>query len=80
MTANTVRKQATEIQVGDIIRAHGARFEVIEVCRYTDDGRLVQANISRWLDGRIATGYFGPGKTFNHQGTDSASFLVEVKS
>lgn len=74
-TLTTVR--ATEVQIGNIIHAYGARFEVVRIVRFTEQD-VVQANIARWLDGRIEVGYFGPSKDFNFQGTSCGMFRIEA--
>ncbi|HIA2362687.1 TPA: hypothetical protein ACU92F_007434, partial [Burkholderia contaminans] len=77
----TKRINQLEIQVGNIVHAYGARFEITEVRTYDErDERLIAmgrdkvvAAKGKWLDGRIETGYFGPTKDFNFQGNSGAS-------
>lgn len=73
-----------ELNVGDIVHAHGARFEVYcatmykeHEAKYKEHGPIMNAQ-ARWLDGRTETGYFGPGKDWTFQGNKLATLNIET--
>lgn len=78
----------TELQVGDVAHAYGARFEITQVTEYEErDPQLIAAGLdkvvaahARWLDGRIERGYFGPTKDWNFQGNAHASVAIEPRT
>lgn len=69
LPANFETIPVTELNVGDVVRFHGARFQVHTAAMYRDGaaGPVMTAHAT-WLDGDIMTGYFGPGKDWNFQG------------
>ncbi|WP_041494491.1 hypothetical protein [Burkholderia sp. KJ006] len=74
-----------EIEVGNIVHAYGARFEIFEIHTYAErDENLIAmgrdkvvAAVGKWIDGRIEPGYFGPDKNFNFQGNAGVSLMIE---
>lgn len=62
----------TELNVGDTVRFHGARFQVHTAAMYKDHGPAehgpVMTALATWIDGETMPGYFGPGKDWNFQG------------
>jgi len=75
-----------ELNVGDIVHFHGARFEVHTACMYREEdfgkanghGPVMVAH-ARWLDGAVVSNYFGPGKDWNFQGNKLASAHIECQ-
>ncbi len=74
------------IFVGDIVRFHGARFEITTTRIYKEtDERLIEngcfnvmcAN-GKWIDGQIVDGYFGPTKDWGFQGNKNATVMIEM--
>ena len=75
-----------ELNLGDVARAHGACFEIIEVVMYRQDadhkakygdmGPTVCAK-GRWLNGAVVKGYFGPGVDWTFQGNKGAEIYIE---
>lgn len=82
----TKRINQLEIEVGNIVHAHGARFEITEVRTYAEhDKQLlamgrdkVVAATGKWIDGRIETGYFGPEKDWTFQGNSGVTLRIEA--
>lgn len=61
---------------GDVVFAHGAKFEVTSTEIYDD---LMVAH-SKWLDGDIIPGYFGPDKGWTFQGNSRVElYILNVK-
>jgi len=82
----TIVIRTTDLNVGDIVHFHGARFEIYNTTmfreteeRYKIYGPVMVA-MGKWLDGAIVNGYFGPNKDWNFQGNKNASVCVEMKS
>lgn len=76
----------TQMRVGDIVHAHGARFRVKEIRNYAlssfpdrQGPDHVVVNIAEWLSGRIERGYFGPNKDWNFQGNHNVSLWIEPR-
>jgi hypothetical protein len=65
-----IQKSVTDLNVGDIVQAHGAMFEIIsqELVKELDGSSVVAIPVGKWLSGRIETGYFGPTKNWVFQG------------
>jgi len=78
----------TELQVGNVVRFYGARFEIVNAVMYRQDAdHIAQYGVishtmvakGKWLDGEIITGYFGPTKDWNFQGNSNASVTIEIQ-
>lgn len=82
----------TQLTIGQIARAHGARFEIVStresrghIDGYCAYGRFeefvgpspVAYAIGRFIDGEPQPGYFGPGKDWSFQGNANARVRVE---
>lgn len=66
----------TQLNVGDVVRFHGARFQVHTAYMYRDQlGQAftdpVMVALATWLDGDVMPCYFGPGKDWNFQGNEA---------
>lgn len=80
----------TELQPGNIVHAYGARFEIttmqilvtVSSARDHQQGLVTSPFImlaeSKWLDGKIVDGYFGPTRSWKFQGNDGALVDIEV--
>jgi hypothetical protein len=86
MSMTTKQISTTELNVGDIVRFYGARFEIYSTAMYPerDDPRFaangpVMVAMGKWLDGEIVRGYFGPGKDWNFQGNKLARVTIETQ-
>ena len=71
----------TELQVGNIVHFHGARFEIVSTDLQKDhrdegNGDIMVA-MGKWLDGEVVQGYFGPTKQWNFQGNKLAIREIE---
>lgn len=73
-----------ELNVGNIVHFHGARFEIHTATMYAQtEERLkqygpVMAAIGKWLDGQIVPSYFGPEKDWKFQGNSLATVAIEI--
>lgn len=82
----TVSKLIRDLQPGDIVHAHQARFKILAVPtiypvkpddQYADGGDV--ANVpAKWLDGAVERGYFGPDKDWTFQGNNRVKVAVEI--
>lgn len=78
----------TELQVGDVVHAYGARFRIVEVKTYREaDGYFMHpwsgdttVGVGEWIDGCVKPGYFGPKKNFKFQGNSSAHRCIESRA
>lgn len=71
----------TELNVGNVVHFHGARFEIYEAYMIADplpdnSGPIMRAK-GKWLDGATVNGYFGPNKDWIFQGNKRAICSVE---
>lgn len=73
------------LQVGNIVHQHGARFVVRDVTNkpefkngygFIGPSDVVSANCE-WIDGVVVTGYFGPGVGWAVQGNRHAQVTIE---
>lgn len=84
--AKLIQITVPQLNVGAIVHAHGARFEVLAVndvsAFYRDliADEVVFSCPAKWLDGAVQNGYFGPTKNWTFQGNNSATVMVEDDS
>ncbi len=82
MKAATKVVNIMELQVGNVVHSHGARFEIVSAKTVTDrtadNNGPIMCAMGKWLDGRTETGYFGPGKDWNFQGNRNVNHTVEA--
>jgi hypothetical protein len=78
-------KNILDLQPGDIVHSHGARFEVASIKVYGPstqgysgcyDENVMSAD-AKWIDGDIIRGYFGPFQNWNFQGNKNVTVRVE---
>ena len=73
-----------ELEIGNVVVAHGARFRVEE--RFFAPAKVGVIGSERdiynvrasFIDGREEPGYFGPKKDFNFQGILGVTVAVEI--
>jgi hypothetical protein len=82
-------KNILDLQAGDIVHSHGARFEIIKTDKYPPAPNSllssyigwnedVMVAIGQWIDGDIIRGYFGPFQNWAFQGNKNVTVRVEV--
>ncbi|TES65654.1 hypothetical protein E2P84_36615 [Burkholderia cepacia] len=86
----TIRISTTQLHKGDVVHAHGARFEIVsDVTSYRGQGEpafnehgvgSVAACTGRWIDGAVVRGYFGPNKDWTFQGNHHALVRIEPRA
>lgn len=85
---NTQQVNILALNIGDIVRFHGARFVITStkllpqgadhIAQYGVISDTMCAN-GKWLDGAEVTGYFGRDKDWGFQGNSHATHTVEVR-
>lgn len=80
----------TELQVNNIVHAHGARFIITSVRIIVSErdaidfqngivsSPFVMVANGKWLDGNVIPFYFGPDNDWKFQGNDGATDCIEI--
>jgi hypothetical protein len=78
---NTMKKYIHNFKAGDLVKAHGAVFRIIEDAKESNAHRPHAGHLrvahgpsdcawanGEWVSGQIIKGYFGPGQNWLFQG------------